>query len=155
MGTRPGALDSGVGALSVSDARLSRARGRDDALQEVGLLGISASATTCAICSRARPGARLAVDYFVYRAAKEIGALPPSLGGIDGSCSPPASASARPRSASESAMRPRGSGSSIDRDANERHGPRLSAPGSAVEAWVVPTNEELVIARHTGSCLID
>ena len=44
-------------------------------------------------------------------------------------------------------------GLEIDRDANEHHGPRISTPGSAIEAWVVPTNEELVIARHTGQLL--
>jgi acetate kinase len=44
-------------------------------------------------------------------------------------------------------------GVEIDRAANDGHGPHLSTPGSAVDVWVVPTNEELVIARHTGQLL--
>jgi acetate kinase len=41
----------------------------------------------------------------------------------------------------------------LDADANARHGPRISSSGSRVSAWVIPTNEELMIARHTGALL--
>ncbi len=44
-------------------------------------------------------------------------------------------------------------GLEIDRAANAKHGPRISTAASRVEAWVIPTNEELVIARHTGQLL--
>jgi acetate kinase len=44
-------------------------------------------------------------------------------------------------------------GLTLDASANATHGPRISAPGSKVSAWVVPTNEELMIARHTGTLL--
>ena len=44
-------------------------------------------------------------------------------------------------------------GLEIDNAANEHHGPRISSTDSKIEAWVVPTNEELVIARHTGQLL--
>ena len=98
----------------------------------------------------ATPGARLAVDYFVYRAAKEIGALAAVLGrnrrlvftaGIGEN-----SAEIRRRICEASAWL----GIEFDAERNDREGPRISTPGSKVSAWVIPTNEELMIARHTG-----
>jgi len=99
------------------------------------------------------PPAQLAVDYFVYRAAKEIGALASVLGGIDalvftagiGENSP----EIRRRICEASAWL----GIEIDPEANRGTGPRISRAGSRVSAWVVPTNEELIIARHTASML--
>jgi acetate kinase len=44
-------------------------------------------------------------------------------------------------------------GLALDDAANDRHGPRISQAGSRVSAWVIPTNEELMIARHTGALL--
>ena len=40
-------------------------------------------------------------------------------------------------------------GIELDDEANDQRGPRISKPGCAVSAWVIPTNEELMIARHT------
>ena len=97
------------------------------------------------------PAARLAVDYFVYRAAKEIGALAAVLGGIDGLVFTAGigenSAEVRSRICEASAWL----GIELDADANQARGPRISRAASRVSAWVIPTNEELVIARHTGS----
>jgi len=42
-------------------------------------------------------------------------------------------------------------GASLDRDANERRGPRISSQDSKISVWVIPTNEELMIARHTAA----
>jgi acetate kinase len=100
-----------------------------------------------------KPEARLAVDYFVYRAAKEIGALTAVLGGIDGLVFTAGigenSAEIRRRICQASLWL----GVELDAEANARGGPRISTPGSKVSTWVVPTNEELMIARHTGSLL--
>ena len=133
---------------------LGQGRGNDP-LQEVRACSASQeSATTCAICSAsAEPGARLAVDYFVYRAAKEIGALAAVLGGIDGWSSLPASARTLPRFAAGSAGRRPGSASSWTTTANARQRPADHAAGSVVSAWVIPTNEELMIARQTATLL--
>jgi acetate kinase len=99
------------------------------------------------------PGARLAVDYFVYRAAKEIGALAAVLQGIDGLVFTAGigehSAEIRRRICKASAWL----GIDLDGDANVRHGPRISRIGTRGSAWVIPTNEELMIARHTGALL--
>jgi len=99
------------------------------------------------------PDARLAVDYFVYRAAKEIGALAAVLGGIDGLVFTAGigenSAPIRERIAEAS----RWLGIELDSRSNAAGRPRVSRPGSAVSAWVIPTDEEQMIARHTGVLL--
>ena len=99
------------------------------------------------------PSARLAVDYFVYRAAKEIGALAAVLGGIDALVFTAGigenSAEIRSRICRSSAWL----GIELDQAANAQNGPRVLTPGSRVSAWVIPTNEELMIARHTSSLL--
>ena len=90
------------------------------------------------------------MDYFVYRRRRRSARWPPSLGGVDalvftagiGENSP----EIRRRICEASAWL----GIELDDEANARSGPRISTPGSRVSAWVIPTNEELMIARHTG-----
>jgi acetate kinase len=95
----------------------------------------------------------LAVDYFVYRAAKEIGALVAVLGGIDGLVFTAGigenSAEIRRRICESAAWL----GLELDAEANTNRGPRISTPQSKVSTWVIPTNEEIMIARHTGTLL--
>jgi acetate kinase len=97
--------------------------------------------------------ARLAVDYFVYRAVKEIGALAAVLGGIDGLVFTAGigenSAEIRRRICEGCAWL----GIALDAESNNRKSTRISARGSRVSVWVIPTNEELMIARHTGLLL--
>jgi acetate kinase len=119
-----------------------------------GLLGISGiSGDMRDLLARNEPNARLAVDYFVYRVAKEIGALTAVLGGIDGLVFTAGigenSTEIRRRICESSSWL----GVIVDDEANAARGPRISAPQSRVSVWVIPTNEELVIARHTGSLL--
>jgi acetate kinase len=100
-----------------------------------------------------KPEARLAVDYFVYRAAKEIGALAAVLGGVDGLVF----TGGIGENSSEIRRRICAScewlGLDFDRDANDHNGPRISTSSSKLSAWVIPTNEELMIARQTGLLL--
>jgi acetate kinase len=154
MGTRPGSLDPGVVLYLFQTLGLDAKAVETLLYKKSGLLGISGISNDMRdLVGNADPAARLAVDYFVYRVVKEIGALAAVLGGLDGLVFTAGigerSAPIRQRICDASAWL----GLEIDRDANERHGPRISAPGSAVEALVVPTNEELVIARHTGQLL--
>jgi acetate kinase len=97
--------------------------------------------------------ARLAVDYFVYRAAKEIGALAAVLGGIDGLVFTAGigenSVEIRRRICESSAWLD----IVLDPQKNASNGLRISARTSKIPIWVIPTNEELMIARHTGSLL--
>jgi acetate kinase len=154
MGTRPGALDAGVVLHLFQSLGLSAKDVETILYKQSGLLGISGVSNDMRVLLASdEPGARLAVDYFVYRAAKEIGALAAVLRGIDGLVFTAGigqnSAEIRRRIGEACAWL----GLELDRDANARHGPRISRAGSAVSAWVIPTDEELMIARHTGSLL--
>jgi acetate kinase len=154
MGTRPGTVDPGVILYLFQNLGLSAKQVEDILYKKSGLLGISGISNDMRhLLSSSEPGARLAVDYFVYRAAKEIGGLAAVLGGIDGLVFTAGigenSAEIRRRICEASAWL----GVELDAEANASKGPRISRPGSKVSAWVIPTNEELMIARHTGRLL--
>ncbi len=154
MGTRPGAVDPGVILHLFQSLGLSAKEVETMLYKKSGLLGISGISNDMrALLASTEPAARLAVDYFVYRAAKEIGALAAVLGGIDGLVFTAGigenSAEIRKRICQASAWL----GIELDDESNARKGPRISTTASAVSAWVIPTNEELMIARHTGLLL--
>jgi len=154
MGTRPGAIDPGVVLYLFQGLRLSVKEVETALYKKSGLLGVSGiSHDMRVLLARTEPEALLAVDYFVYRAAKEIGALASVLRGLDGLVFTAGigenSAEIRRRIGEACAWL----GVAIDPEANERGGPRISPSGSKVSAWVIPTNEELMIARHMGSLL--
>jgi acetate kinase len=154
MGTRPGALDPGVVLHLFQGLKLSAKEVETVLYKKSGLLGISGISNDMRdLLGRSEPDARLAVDYFVYRAAKEIGALTAVLGGLDGLVFTAGigenSAEIRQRICKSSAWL----GIELDDAANADGNPRISAVQSKVSVWVIPTNEELMIARHTGSLL--
>jgi acetate kinase len=154
MGTRPGALDPGVVLYLFQNLGLTPKEVETMLYKKSGLLGISGISNDMRdLLSSSEPSARLAVDYFVYRAAKEIGALTAALGGLDGLVFTAGigenSAELRHRICDASAWL----GIDVDPEANRARGPRISRSASRVSAWVIPTNEELVIARHTGALL--
>jgi acetate kinase len=150
MGTRCGALDPGV-ILYLMDERRLDARAIERLIyHESGLLGVSGiSSDMRALLSSADPRARLAIDLYVYRIRRELGSLAGALGGLDAlvfTAGVGENASAiRDRVCREAGWL----GVTLDEAANAAGGPRISAPGSRVSAWVIPTNEELMIARHT------
>jgi acetate kinase len=155
MGTRPGALDPGL-VLHLFQALAMTPKDVEALLyKRSGLLGLSGISNDMRVLLESdQPSARLAVDYFVYRAAKEIGALAAVLGGLDGLVFTAGigenSAEIRRRICEASAWL----GIELDGAANDgRGGRRISTAGSRVSAWVIPTNEELMIARHTGALL--
>jgi acetate kinase len=154
MGTRPGAVDPGVILYLFQTLRLTAREVETILYKKSGLLGISGISNDMRNLLESRePAARLAVDYFVYRAAKEIGALAAVLGGIDGLVFTGGigenSEEIRRRICGASAWL----GIELDEEANARKTPRISKTGSGASAWVIPTNEELMIARHTGQLL--
>jgi acetate kinase len=119
-----------------------------------GLLGISGISNDMRdLLGSADPGARLAVDYFVYRAAREIGGLAAVLGGIDGLVFTAGIGENSPEIRRRIGEACAWLGLEMDAKANENKGPRISTAGTRVSAWVIPTNEELMIARHTGRLL--
>jgi acetate kinase len=95
------------------------------------------------------PLAKLAVDYFVYHVARTAGALAAALGGLDGMVFTAGIGERSPEIRSRVLHRLRWLGFSIDEAANQSGGPLLTRPDSALAAYAIPTDEELVIARHT------
>lgn len=150
MGTRTGSLDPGV-LLWLMDERKMDARAIENLLyHRSGLLGVSGiSSDMRTLLESDDPAAANAVDLFCYRISRELGSLAAALGGLDaivftggiGEHAPPV----RERVCRAAAWL----GISLDVAANARHGPRISTAGSTVAAWVIPTNEELMIAQHT------
>ena len=154
MGTRPGALDPGVVLYLFQTLGLSAKEVETILYKKSGLLGISdISNDMRELLARSEPEARLAVDYFVYRAAKEIGALTAVLGGIDGLVFTAGIGENSPEIRQRICEASSWLGVDLDREANANRGPRISTKRSKVSTWVIPTNEELMIARHTGSLL--
>lgn len=154
MGTRPGALDPGIVLHLFQGLGLSAAEVEGILYKKSGLLGISGISNDMRdLLGSGEPGARLAVDYFVYQATKQIGALAATLGGLDGLVFTAGIGENSPEIRRRIGESCAWLGVEIDADANARKGPRISRAGSSVSAWVVPTNEELMIARHTGRLL--
>jgi acetate kinase len=154
MSTRPGSLDPGVVLYLFQGLGLSASEVETMLYRQSGLLGLSGlSGDMRDLADSREPSARLAVDYFVYRAAREIASLASVLGGIDGLVFTAGigerSAQIRARICEASAWL----GVELDADANARNGPCISTPRSRISTWVIPTNEELMIARHTVSML--
>jgi acetate kinase len=154
MGTRPGAVDPGVILYLFQTLGLSAKEVETMLYKNSGLLGISGISNDMRdLLDKTDADARLAVDYFVYRATKEIGALAAASGGIDALVFTAGigerSAEIRRRICESATWL----GIALDEQANARHESRITHPQSAVSAWVIPTNEELMIARHTWDLL--
>ena len=154
MGTRSGQLDPGV-VLYLMQERAMTAQDVEALLyKKSGLLGISGVSNDMRdlLASKA-PRAKLAVDYFVFRVARETAALASAIGGLDGVVFTAGigerSVEIRRRVCESLAWL----GVELDQAANERGGPRISREGTRPSAWVVPTNEELMIARHARALL--
>jgi acetate kinase len=154
MGTRCGNLDPGV-ILYLMDELKMDARALEKLIyQQSGLLGMSGiSSDMRTLEASDAPEATAAIDVFVYRIGRELGSLAAALGGLDAIVFTAGigenSRSLRERVCRDAAWL----GVELDAAANERNGPRISSAGSRVSAWAIPTNEELMIARHTRQLL--
>lgn len=154
MGTRPGTIDPGVILYLFQNLWLSPKEVETILYKKSGLLGISGISNDMRdLLGKTEPDARLAVDYFIYRAAKEIGALAAVLGGIDGLVFTAGIGENSPEIRRRICEACSWLGVELDAEANSKRGPRISTQQSRVSTWVIPTNEELMIARHTGSLL--
>jgi acetate kinase len=154
MGTRPGALDPGVVLHLFQGLNLSAKEVETLLYKKSGLLGISGISNDMRdLLGRSEPDARLAVDYFVYRVAKEIGALTAVLGGLDGLVFTAGIGENSPEIRQRICDACAWLGVELNDRANLERGPEISTWHSKISVWVIPTNEELMIARHTGSLL--
>ncbi len=149
MGTRPGAVDPGVVLYLFQTLGLSATEVETILYKQSGLLGISGTSNDMRdLLACGTPDAGLAVDYFVYRAAKEIGALAAVLEGVDGLVFTAGIGENSPEIRRRIVEASAWLGLELDAEANARNATRISTTTSRVSAWVVPTNEELMIARH-------
>jgi acetate kinase len=149
MGTRPGALDPGVLLYLVGQRGMSAAALEKLLYKESGLLGLSGVSNDMRLLlESAEPRAQLAVDYFVHYVAKEIGALAAVLGGLDGLVFTAGIGENAPVIRARIVAACGWLGVTLDQEANQRGDACISTADSPASAWVVPTNEELMIARH-------
>lgn len=149
MGTRPGSVDPGVLLYLVGQRGMTPAELEKLLYKESGLLGLSGVSNDMRLLlESSEPRAHLAVDYFVHYVAKEIGALAAVLEGLDGLVFTAGVGENSPEIRARIIGACSWLGITLDADANQCGDDCISASGSAVSAWVVPTNEELMIASH-------
>jgi len=156
MGTRPGQIDPGVVLYLIAEKGMTLAAVQDLLYRESGLKGLSGISNDMReLQSSGEPRAKLAVDYFVYRVGLHAGMLAAALGGLDAFVFTAGigerSAVIRARIAKSLAWL----GVIFDPAANEAGKSVISHPESRVGLYVVPTDEELMIARHTVAVLTD
>jgi acetate kinase len=150
MGTRCGQLDPGVILYLLTEKGYTTRDVAQLLYQQAGLRGLSGISNDVRdLLASDDPRARLALDYFVYRVARELGSLAAAMDGIDGVVFTAGigenSAEIRARVCARAGWL----GLRLDDAANRAGGPRISAAGSRLSAWVIPTDEEQMIARHT------
>jgi acetate kinase len=150
MGTRCGSVDAGVILYLMDELKMDTRAVEDLIYKRSGLLGVSGiSSDMRTLLASEDPRARFAVELFIYRIGRELGSLAAALEGVDALVFT-GGIGERAVPIRERACRQAGwLGLELDPAANGADGPRISADGSRVAAWVIPTDEELMIARHT------
>jgi acetate kinase len=154
MGTRCGSIDPGV-LIYLMDEKKLDARGLEDLIyKKSGLLGVSGITSDMRALRQSNdPRAREAIDLFVYRIVREIGSLAAALGGLDGLVFTGGIGQRDARTRHEVVTGCRWLGFSIDDQANAIGEGRIDAASSEIPIWVLPTDEERVIARHTAALI--
>jgi acetate kinase len=154
MGTRSGSLDPGV-ILHLMDQRGMDARGIETLIyNQSGLLGVSGiSSDMRMLLASEDPRAKLAVDLFLYRIRRELGSLAAALGGLDALVFTAGIGENAPVIRSRFCRDAAWLGVEIDEAANAAGRGCINTGSSRVAVWVIPTNEEVMIARHTRQLL--
>ena len=150
MGTRPGQLDPGVVLYLIDQKGMSAAEVSDLLYKQSGLKGLSGVSNDMRdLLASTDPRAAFAVDHFVHRCAISIGGLTAALGGLDALVFTAGIGENAPQVRARIAERLGWLGAELDAAANERNEMVISAPGSKLRLMVIPTDEELMIARQT------
>ena len=150
MGTRCGQLDPGVLLYLLSQKGWSAADVERLLYREAGLRGLSGISNDVRdLLASEAPAAQRALDYFVYRIRRELGSLAGALGGLDGLVLTAGIGENSPEIRARICVSAAWLGIRLDERANRSGGPRISAPDSRVSVWVIPTDEERMIAEHT------
>ncbi|SCX82473.1 acetate/propionate family kinase [Microvirga guangxiensis] len=155
MGTRCGAIDAGVVFYMLREMKLSPDEAEGVLYKRSGLLGVSGLSNDMRVLrghAATNADAKRAIDMFVYRITREIGSLVAALGGIDGLVFTAGIGENDVATRAEVMAGLAWTGLTLDDAINRTGGPCISS-GDGPMAWVIPTNEELVIARQTRSVL--
>jgi len=154
MGTRCGTIDPGV-LVHLMDEYGMDARGIENLIyRESGLLGVSGiSSDMRKLRASAEKSANEAIDLFVYRIVRECGSLAAALGGLDAIVFTGGIGENDVKTRAAVAEGCRWLGLTLDARRNEQGSGKISADASRVSAWVIPTDEERMVARHTAHLL--
>ena len=150
MGTRCGTLDPGVVLYMIDQLGMTTREVEHMLYNESGLAGVSGvSGDMRELMASDKAPARAAIDLYVYRIGREIGSLTAALGGLDALVFTAGIGEHHPAIRAGVGAVAHWLGVEIDPAANQSDGPRISTESSRVSAWVVPTDEAKVIAKHT------
>jgi acetate kinase len=154
MGTRTGQIDPGVVLYLMTTKGMSATEVQDFLYRDCGLKGLSGVSNDMReLQNSSDPHAAFAVDYFVYRAALQAGMLAAALQGLDGFVFTAGIGENSVGIRARIVERLEWLGVSLDPVENARHAPRISRAESRIPVYIVPTDEELMIAQHTLSLL--
>ena len=149
MGTRSGAIDPGVLLYLLQQRGMTPHELEDLLYHRSGLLGVSGiSSDMRTLQASDRAEAKEAIALFCYQIVRELGSLAAALGGLDGLVFTGGIGEHADAMRAVVVGQSRWLGLTLDEGANARHGPRISQAGAAPSAWVIPTDENLMIARH-------
>ena len=150
MGTRPGQLDAGIALYLLSEKGMSAKEIERLFYYDSGLKGLSGISNDVRdLLASSDPRAKFALDYFVYRISLFTGMLAAAMGGIDGFVFTAGVGENSPIIREAVAKRLAWLGLELDPEANAKGTGRISASRSRIACYVIPTDEELMIARHT------
>lgn len=150
MGTRSGSLDPSVLLYLMRNHQMDASALEDLLYHQSGLLGVSGiSSDVRTLLASSDPRAKHALDLFVYRVGRELGGLAAALGGLDSLVFTGGIGENAIGIRAQVCSNANWLGVELDEEANKKGGPRISRLESPVSAWVIPTNEELMIALHT------
>jgi acetate kinase len=152
MATRCGGLDPHILLFLLKSKKFSAAELEITLNQKSGLLGLSGISGDMRVLKASKaPPAAAAIDYLVYQIVKFAGAYAAVLGGIDALVFTAGIGENDAQLRAKVMAKLAWMGARLDPDANDRNGPRISTEDSKISVWVIPTNEELMIARHTAA----
>src|SRR5215471_5759404 len=150
MGTRPGQLDPGVVLYLVEEKQMTAAQVQDLLYGECGLKGLSGlSNDVRELEASPDPQARFALDYFVYRVGLHAGLLAAALGGLDAFVFTAGIGENSPSLRARIVERLAWLGGKLDPEANAASAAAIATRDSRIGLYIIPTDEELMIARHT------
>lgn len=154
MGTRCGAIDPGVLLYLVSEQHMDIPAMTDLLYHRSGLLGVSGlSSDMRELLASDDPSAVKAIDLFVYRIGRELGSLVAALGGLDVLVFTAGIGEHADRIRARVCQDAQWLGVRLDKEANRASGPKISTDSSGVSVWVIPTDEDMMIARHTNALI--